>query len=62
MFTLFMRMLTETEFYNISGYQKDFVIGRNCRFLQGPKSSRASVSRLIEALRSGQEITETLLN
>ncbi|KEQ72272.1 hypothetical protein M436DRAFT_49208 [Aureobasidium namibiae CBS 147.97] len=49
-------------FYDISGYQKDFVIGRNCRFLQGPKSSSASVHRLIEALRAGQEITETLLN
>ncbi|KAI5205360.1 hypothetical protein E4T39_03070 [Aureobasidium subglaciale] len=49
-------------FYDISGYQKDFVIGRNCRFLQGPKTSSASVHRLIEALRAGQEVTETLLN
>ncbi|KAI5250609.1 hypothetical protein E4T42_04964 [Aureobasidium subglaciale] len=49
-------------FYDISGYEKDFVIGRNCRFLQGPKTSSASVHRLIEALHAGQEITETLLN
>ncbi|KAI4722418.1 hypothetical protein E4T48_01399 [Aureobasidium sp. EXF-10727] len=49
-------------FYDIGGYQKDFVIGRNCRFLQGPKSSSASIHRLVEALRSGQEITETILN
>ncbi|KAH0166999.1 hypothetical protein KCU67_g4063, partial [Aureobasidium melanogenum] len=49
-------------FYDIGGYQKDFVIGRNCRFLQGPKSSSATVHRLVEALRAGQEITETILN
>ncbi|THX31003.1 hypothetical protein D6D12_03183 [Aureobasidium pullulans] len=51
-----------TGFYDISGYQKDFVIGRNCRFLQGPKTSSSSVHRLIEAIRAGQEVTETMLN
>ncbi|PSK37519.1 Phototropin-2 [Elsinoe australis] len=50
------------EFYNTSQYGKDYAIGRNCRFLQGPKTADASVRRLVEALQAGQECTETLLN
>ncbi|GAM82114.1 hypothetical protein ANO11243_000930 [Dothideomycetidae sp. 11243] len=50
------------EFYNTSQYGKDYVIGRNCRFLQGPKTSGASVARLVEALTAGEEINETILN
>ncbi|KAL1306928.1 hypothetical protein AAFC00_005570 [Neodothiora populina] len=50
------------EFYRTTQYGKDYAIGRNCRFLQGPKTSPASVKRLVEAITSGQEITETILN
>ncbi|KAI9670534.1 MAG: hypothetical protein M1831_005754 [Alyxoria varia] len=50
------------EFYNTTQYGRDYVIGRNCRFLQGPRSSPASVQRLIDALADGQEICETILN
>ena len=53
---------TFAEFYNISQYGREYVIGRNCRFLQGPKTSNASVRRLIDALAAGQEVTETILN
>lgn len=49
-------------FFNITQYGRDYVIGRNCRFLQGPKTSNASVRRLIEALAAGQEVCETILN
>ena len=52
----------DPEFYNTSQYGRDYVIGRNCRFLQGPKTSNASVRRMIDALTTGQEITETILN
>ena len=50
------------EFYNTSQYGREYVIGRNCRFLQGPKTSNATVKRLIDALANGQEICETILN
>ncbi|GAB7348417.1 hypothetical protein MBLNU459_g6845t3 [Dothideomycetes sp. NU459] len=50
------------EFYNTTQYGREYVIGRNCRFLQGPKSSGSTVKRMIEALAAGQEITETILN
>ncbi|KAK7703574.1 hypothetical protein SLS57_010860 [Botryosphaeria dothidea] len=50
------------EFHLATQYGRDYVIGRNCRFLQGPKSAPSTVARLREAIRSGQEICETLLN
>ncbi|KAF2214731.1 hypothetical protein CERZMDRAFT_37005 [Cercospora zeae-maydis SCOH1-5] len=50
------------EFYNITQYTKEFTIGRNCRFLQGPKSPDTTVARLIQALKKGEECTETILN
>ena len=50
------------EFYKMTGYGRDFVIGTNCRFLQGPKTKRHSVHRLRQAIDSGQEVSETLLN
>ncbi|KAF2722856.1 hypothetical protein K431DRAFT_266029 [Polychaeton citri CBS 116435] len=50
------------EFYNTTQYGREYVIGRNCRFLQGPKTSTNTVRRLIEALTEGQESCETVLN
>lgn len=38
------------------------MIGRNCRFLQGPKTDRNTVARIREAIRTGQESFETILN
>ena len=51
-----------TEFYGTTQYGRDYSIGRNCRFLQGPKTAASSVKRLVEALSAGQELCETILN
>lgn len=50
------------EFYNFTGYSSNFVIGTNCRFLQGPKTEQHSVRRLRQATEEGQELSEALLN
>ncbi|KAL2410600.1 hypothetical protein ABEF95_000568 [Exophiala dermatitidis] len=50
------------EFYRFTGYGPDDVIGRNCRFLQGPRTKRESVARLRRSIVEGQAISETLLN
>ncbi|KAL9129819.1 MAG: hypothetical protein Q9175_007189, partial [Cornicularia normoerica] len=50
------------EFYRTSRYSRDDVLGRNCRFLQGPKTSQITVARIRAAIRSGQESCETVLN
>ena len=50
------------EFYNCTQYGRDYVVGKNCRFLQGPQTSQASIQRLVEALAEGEELCETILN
>lgn len=39
-----------------------YVLGRNCRFLQGPKTNPHSVRRLRDTLKAGVEHCETFLN
>lgn len=50
------------EFYRTSRYSRDDVLGRNCRFLQGPKTNRITIARIGAAIKSGQESCETVLN
>jgi PAS domain S-box-containing protein len=45
-----------------TGYAEEEVIGRNCRFLQGPETDREAVARVREALAAERPITEVLLN
>ncbi|MFP5336706.1 MAG: SpoIIE family protein phosphatase [Actinomycetes bacterium] len=45
-----------------TGYELRDVIGRNCRFLQGPGTDPASVARLREAVERAEPIVETVLN
>lgn len=37
-------------------------MGKNCRFLQGPKTNKRIVAKLAEAIKSGHEACETILN
>ncbi|KAI0472175.1 hypothetical protein GGR56DRAFT_110654 [Xylariaceae sp. FL0804] len=50
------------EFHRTTQYGMRYVLGRNCRFLQGPKTNPSSVRRLREKLAEGKEHCETLLN
>ena len=49
-------------FLDMTGYSRAEVVGRNCRFLQGPDTSRYSVELIREAVRSEREITIEMLN
>jgi len=49
-------------FERLSGYCYEDIMGRNCRFLQGPDTDPASVRKLGEAVRDGTERRVTLLN
>jgi hypothetical protein len=50
------------EFVRTTQYGMNYVIGRNCRFLQGPRTNPNSVRRLREAIKDGKEITEVFVN
>jgi PAS domain S-box-containing protein len=49
-------------FHRITGYPPEEVIGRNCRFLQGPGTDRAAVAAIRAALAAGRPIDIRLVN
>lgn len=49
-------------FRRLTGYDEDEILGRNCRFLQGPKTDRAEVSRVREAIENEDVVVVELLN
>ncbi|MBP0443257.1 PAS domain-containing protein [Roseomonas sp. SSH11] len=49
-------------FLNMTGYEPEEIIGRNCRFLQGPETDRATVAELRHAVETRREIATEILN
>ena len=50
------------EFHRTTQYGINYVIGRNCRFLQGPGTNPFSVKRIRDRILAGKEHFETFLN
>lgn len=49
-------------FLALTGYSRIEVVGRNCRFLQGPETDPATVDRLRAAVRDAEAISVDILN
>ena len=49
-------------FLRMTGYEEAEVLGRNCRFLQGPRTDPKAVAELREAIAARRPITIELLN
>ena len=49
-------------FQNLTGYERSEIIGRNCRFLQGPETDRQDVEKIRRATEAGESIDVDLLN
>jgi PAS domain S-box-containing protein len=49
-------------FLDLTGYSREEVHGRNCRFLQGPLTDRGTVRQLREALAEPRPVAVELLN
>ncbi|TIP35532.1 MAG: PAS domain-containing protein, partial [Mesorhizobium sp.] len=49
-------------FLRLTGYTREEVIGRNCRFLQGPDTDAAAVAEVRAAVADGNDISIDLLN
>lgn len=55
-------VLTNQAFLDLTGYQADEVLGRNCRFLQGPETSPEAIHRLSVGIAQEQTFNVELLN
>jgi PAS domain S-box-containing protein len=55
-------VLANQAFLDLSGYDAEEVLGRNCRFLQGSGTDPRQVSRVREAIAAEEEITVELRN
>ena len=49
-------------FCQMTGYEPEEVMGRNCRFLQGPDTDPEEVVRIRQAIAERREVQATLLN
>jgi PAS domain S-box-containing protein len=49
-------------FERITGYQRAAVIGRNCRFLQGPDTDPDSVHMIRSAIEASEDVSVDILN
>eukprot|EP00775_Hariotina_reticulata_P006771 gene6771-6988_t len=49
-------------FLDLTEFPREEVLGRNCRFLQGPGTDPKTVQQIRDAIRSGEEITVRILN
>lgn len=55
-------IFSSEEFHRTTQYGISHVIGRNCRFLQGPKTNPHTVRRFREKIKAGVEHCEVILN
>jgi len=49
-------------FTRVTGYEANEVVGRNCRFLQGPATDPAAIDAIRAAIAERRTVTTTLLN
>ncbi|KAK7538707.1 uncharacterized protein J3D65DRAFT_341895 [Phyllosticta citribraziliensis] len=55
-------IFASSEFHRVTQYGVSYAIGRNCRFLQGPRTNPHSIERLRQATKEGKELNEVILN
>lgn len=49
-------------FQQLTGYRSEEIIGRNCRFLQGPDTDQKQVTKIREAIQSEEVVVVEILN
>nr|AML77216.1 putative LOV domain-containing protein [Syntrichia princeps] len=50
------------EFLELTEYTREEILGRNCRFLQGPETDQNTVQQIRDAIKEKRDITVQLLN
>nr|AML77509.1 putative LOV domain-containing protein [Impatiens balsamina] len=49
-------------FLELTEYSREEILGRNCRFLQGPETDQGTVSKIRDAIKEQKDITVQLIN
>ncbi|CAM0152363.1 unnamed protein product [Urochloa decumbens] len=49
-------------FLQLTEYSREEILGRNCRFLQGPETDRGTVKKIRDAIDNQTEVTVQLIN
>jgi PAS domain S-box-containing protein len=49
-------------FVSLTGYDREFVLGRNCRFLQGPETDETSIEKIRSAIKNRTDLNVDVLN
>ncbi|MHA3840085.1 histidine kinase famiy protein [Sphingomonas aestuarii] len=49
-------------FEKMTGYRQEEIVGRNCRFLQGPETDQDTVSQVREGIRRREDVAVEILN
>lgn len=49
-------------FLKVTGYAREDVLGRNCRFLQGDDTSKAKLEQIRRGVSAAEDVTVTLVN
>nr|AML79331.1 putative LOV domain-containing protein [Chlamydomonas sp. BC-2016] len=55
-------VFASSKFYELTGYTTNEVLGRNCRFLQGPETERRKVTEIRDAIREHRPCQVCILN
>lgn len=50
------------DFLTLTGYSREDVLGRNCRFLQGPETSKGKLDLIRKGLATGDDVSVTFVN
>jgi PAS domain S-box-containing protein len=50
------------DFLSLTGYAREEVLGRNCRFLQGTETSQAKIEEIRKGLATGDDVQVTMVN
>lgn len=50
------------DFLTLTGYSREDVLGRNCRFLQGVETNKEKLDQLQKGLAAGDDVSVTLVN
>lgn len=49
-------------FLKVTGYAREDVLGRNCRFLQGAETSKAKLETIRRGVKAAEDVTVTMVN